>query len=154
MLDCSYISKIEAYHDGELSAGESAAFERHLSTCPVCATELAQLRDMSGLLAAERPHDILPIELARIHRRLDQLRDRSFLRFCGAMSAVAASILIICSVWLLDGPRPNPIIRGNSQAEQSWEPIASGRLQPPQSNENGLAVKQTTDWMVVGMGGK
>ena len=152
MSDCPSNAKIEAYHDGELSAADAAAVERHLPDCPACTQQLAQLREMSALLAGEPPAEILPIELARIHRRLERLYDRSFLRFCAAMSAVAASVLIISSVWLFDGTRATPIVQVNPHNETSWERVASGQKQP-EPHETGVAVKETTDWMVVGMGG-
>jgi anti-sigma factor RsiW len=154
MSDCPDQSRIEAYHDRELSGAEAAALEAHLRECSDCAAEMARLRELSGVLATGRPEEILPIELARIHRAVERSDDRSLLRFSAAISAVAASVLIISSVWLLDGPQPRPMMSVNQHAQQSWERLAAGRpFEEPR--ETAVArVRDTTDWMVVGMGGR
>ena len=70
-MDCPTCeTMVDAYVDGELTASESAAFERALETCPECRRRLEAARTMSGLLRslpAEPAPDLLR---ARIEREL------------------------------------------------------------------------------------
>jgi hypothetical protein len=64
---------------------------------------------MSGIFAAKGQTEMLPLELARLHRQLDestadQPAESEFLRMAGMLSALAASILVISSVWLSEFP--------------------------------------------------
>lgn len=43
---------IQAYLDGESSAAESAAVERHVAACPECAADLASSRQLLSVLGA------------------------------------------------------------------------------------------------------
>ena len=50
-MDCPTCeAMVDAYVDGELTASESAAFERALEACPDCRRRLEAARTMSGLL--------------------------------------------------------------------------------------------------------
>ena len=50
-MDCPTCeSMVDAYVDGELSARDSADFERALESCPGCRERLEAARKMSGLL--------------------------------------------------------------------------------------------------------
>ena len=52
-MDCSYFrQRINRYIDGELGYLEVAQLQSHLSHCPECAVELAQLGEVRGILAA------------------------------------------------------------------------------------------------------
>ena len=52
-MDCSYFrERINLYIDGELGYLEVAELQRHLSFCPDCAVELAQMGEVRGALAA------------------------------------------------------------------------------------------------------
>ena len=70
-MDCPTCeSMVDAYVDGELSARDSADFERALESCPGCRERLEAARKMSGLLRelpAERTPDLLR---GRIEREL------------------------------------------------------------------------------------
>ena len=51
-MDCSYFRKrINEYVDGELGYLEVAELQAHLSFCPDCAAELAQVGEVRGALA-------------------------------------------------------------------------------------------------------
>ena len=53
LMDCSYFrERINHYVDGELGYLEVAELQAHLSFCPDCAAELAQLGEVRGALAA------------------------------------------------------------------------------------------------------
>ena len=50
-IECTEIAQwLDAYVDGELSARDSADFERALESCPGCRERLEAARKMSGLL--------------------------------------------------------------------------------------------------------
>lgn len=70
-MDCPTCeAMVDAYVDGELSARDSADFERALESCPACRQRLEAARVMSGLLR-ELPHERAPDLLrARIEREL------------------------------------------------------------------------------------
>ena len=52
-MDCSYFrERINLYIDGELGYLEVAELQQHLSFCPDCAAELAQVGEVRGALAA------------------------------------------------------------------------------------------------------
>jgi anti-sigma factor RsiW len=116
MLDCPFHSQIDAYHDGELDADVRARLEAHLAGCGECRGGLAKLSDMSALFAARAQATMLPLELARLHRKLDgsvgnRAAESEFLRTAGMLSALAASILVISGVWLAEFPsRPAAIL--------------------------------------------
>ena len=52
-MDCSYFrERINQYVDGEMDFMEVAELQAHLSFCPDCAAELAQVGEVRGALAA------------------------------------------------------------------------------------------------------
>jgi len=52
-MDCSYFrERINLYVDGEMGYMEVAELQAHLSFCPDCAAELAQVGEVRGALAA------------------------------------------------------------------------------------------------------
>jgi anti-sigma factor RsiW len=92
---------VDAYVDGELSAGESAAFEQALKTCPECRKRLESARAMSGLLQElplERAPDLLR---ARIDRELRAIAGRPRQRMRWSM--MAASLFLALSLGWLGG---------------------------------------------------
>jgi hypothetical protein len=51
-MDCSYFrARLNQFVDGELGYLEVAELQGHLSFCPDCSTELAQLSELRGVLA-------------------------------------------------------------------------------------------------------
>ena len=70
-MDCPTCeAMVDAYLDGELSASDSAEFERALEACPECRKRLEAGRAMGGLLR-ELPLEPAPDLLrARIEREL------------------------------------------------------------------------------------
>jgi anti-sigma factor RsiW len=100
MSQCQQSEKLGAYHDGELSAAARQELERHLALCPQCQAELADLRRLSASLAA-MPVPRVPSEaLARMHRQVDQLASRGIFRLGEVGAAIAAAVLIACTVAL------------------------------------------------------
>jgi anti-sigma factor (TIGR02949 family) len=106
-MDCPTCeTMVDAYVDGELTASESAAFERALETCPECRRRLEAARTMSGLLRslpAEPAPDLLR---ARIERELRTISSASRVRLPGVgmrWGAMAASLLVAVSIGWLGG---------------------------------------------------
>jgi len=158
MSECSYQSSLASYYDGQMPPETARDLERHVPTCAACAAELKALSRISRLLETARPEAIRPDELARVHQAVHEIDDRGVLRLVIGLSGIAASILIISAAWLYDGPRPpvNVVVRP-SVPEQAWERMASsGPMvdQPTGAPVTGTAIKDTTDWMIVGMGGE
>lgn len=56
---------LHAFHDGELDAANSEAFEAHLKTCAACADALADLQALRGRLAAPGVGPTAPAALRR-----------------------------------------------------------------------------------------
>ena len=54
---CPFRARLDAFHDGELSAAGARQFQQHLTECPACAAELGEIREVScgvqGLARAE-----------------------------------------------------------------------------------------------------
>jgi len=100
-MDCPTCeAMVDAYLDGELSAGESLAFERALETCPDCAKRLEAARAMSGLLR-ELPATPAPDLLrARIER---ELRPAAHPARNYRWLAMAASLILAAGLGWLGG---------------------------------------------------
>ena len=101
-MDCPTCeAMVDAYVDGELSAGESADFERSLAACPDCRRRLEAARTMSGLLR-ELPAEPAPDLLrARVERELRAIAGRPRERVRWA--AMAASIVVAFGIGWLGG---------------------------------------------------
>jgi anti-sigma factor RsiW len=109
MSDCPLQFQVNAYHDGELDGDAARRFAEHLAGCQGCQEQLASLEAVSALFAALPQRQMYPIELGRLHQRLEsntarKTADSEFLRAAGFLSALAASILVISSVWLAEIP--------------------------------------------------
>ena len=101
-MDCPTCeAMVDAYVDGELSASESADFERSLAACPECRRRLETARAMGGLLR-DMPAEPAPGLLrAQIERELRAIagRPREHMRW----AAMAASIVVAVGVGWLGG---------------------------------------------------
>src|SRR5438105_12117203 len=143
MPDCQFQSRVEAYHDGELSAEGRRAVEEHLERCEECAGELAWLRSVSGAVGRREVAsglELTPAELGRVHAAVDDAMDRadaaapegypiSLYRTAGALMAIAASVLIVSCVWLSElptpaGPRQPVGMAAVPNEGQAWERVA------------------------------
>lgn len=99
--DCTFEQQIQAYHDGELTAEQRAAAERHLAECRVCADRLAELEAMSRLFADAAAPRLSQIGMHRLHIRVAKEMDRGLVRLAGTLSGIAAGIMLIGSALLL-----------------------------------------------------
>lgn len=110
-MDCPTCeAMVDAYVDGELSARDSAEFERALESCPECRARLEAARKMSGLLRdlpAERTPDLLR---GRVERELRAIAgmvapDNAAARLAPSRNwtALAASLFLAAALGWLGG---------------------------------------------------
>jgi anti-sigma factor RsiW len=140
MNTCAFNTKLNAYHDGELASEERAAFEQHLSACEKCSQQLAQLRAMSDRFAAAPQVKLSQIAMHRLHRRIDAGADQGLLRLGWTMSAIAASLLLVASVWLtrMSNPTSAP------EAAPPWVGVAVVAQADPAYRE--IAATPAAQW--------
>ncbi len=100
MNECEHAQQLSAYHDGELPAALRTDFEKHLGQCSSCATELAYLCELSRLLGRLAEPKISSHALHRLHRGADDASQVDIWRMARIVSAVAATILVVCGVWM------------------------------------------------------
>lgn len=98
---CNFDQQIEAYHDGQLPAEQRTAVERHLTECAACATRLEELAAISAMFAAATGPQLSQIGRHRLHRAVASEMDRGLVRLAGALSGIAAGIVLIGSIGLL-----------------------------------------------------
>jgi anti-sigma factor RsiW len=120
MNGCGDGRRLGAYHDGELTGAERAALEAHLRRCPGCAAELERLRRLSSLVAAAGRTGMPRPALARLHRAVDDLSATDLGRLAKTLLAVAASVLMVCGVWLWQANGGEP-----AGAIPVWETVAA-----------------------------
>jgi anti-sigma factor RsiW len=101
-MDCPTCeAMVDAYVDGELTATESAAFERALASCPECRKRLESARAISRLLH-ELPVEPAPELLrARVARELRSIAGRPKERM--RWGAMAATVIVALGIGWLGG---------------------------------------------------
>lgn len=165
MSECEFQLLIGAYHDGELDAAMMRQVERHVEECAACRGELAAMRDLSARIAAVRLDEIDRVESLRLHKAIDEAVDAGqeslpLFRTAGLFAAMAASVLIISGVWLLDlkpAGRPPGMSGGTSVVlAPEWEQVAMTlHADPrPQTVEDSLYAPRyanTVKWMLDGL---
>jgi anti-sigma factor RsiW len=176
MTGCGFESRLDAFHDGELSAAERARVAEHVAGCASCGAALQQMQQMSLLLGSRREDVSTKVsagELARLHAAVDRqiMRSRfqvdpSFWRTAGVLSGLAASVLIVASAWLMETPAARqPALSLEPVALQpDWERIAmtlradplpySGPEAMPDQSALADAHANMTDWMLENLKGR
>jgi anti-sigma factor RsiW len=129
MANCEFDEKIAAYHDGELDAQERAAVEAHLAQCAGCRQSLDQLRAMSGLLVSVEQPRLSQIARYRLHQKVGAAMERGLLRLAWTMSGIAASVLLLASVWLMR-VNANAITQAPAEAPP-WVSVALASSRDP-----------------------
>jgi hypothetical protein len=86
---------IQALLDGELSAFESAAVQRHLEGCPACRAELDLLRSAAADLSAALVVLDLPAPLARAQRAVGRQRWRRWAGTDAGQALRRAAVLVL-----------------------------------------------------------
>jgi anti-sigma factor RsiW len=101
MMPCPTGEELSAYHDGRVSGDRLESLRRHIAECDPCALEVSRLAALSTLFAnAVRPR-LSQMSRHRLHNKIDQAMERGLIRFGWSISGIAASILLVSSVWLM-----------------------------------------------------
>lgn len=91
-----------AFLDGQLSASEEKAFERHLAACRSCSAELERMQalfsDLESLSELPLQVDLADRVLARLPRPAPAPR---FLRAASALQLLAAAVILVLAIPLL-----------------------------------------------------
>ncbi|MFD8754961.1 anti-sigma factor family protein [Kitasatospora sp. NPDC059577] len=128
---------VGAYVLGVLEPAEVAEVERHLSGCPSCRLEVAELRDLEVALGEVPPEllvdgppeggDLLlqrTLRQARRERGSEQVRRRAWLGV-GAVAAAAAVLAVGLSLGRSTAPAP-PVAAGPAPTATSVSPPPAG----------------------------
>lgn len=104
MSECSYIDRVDAYHDGTMGVLEADWTAGHILTCPACAERLRQVRAI-GRTVASFPADPMPSAAKdRLRHAVAGALDRGPTRFAWELTGLAASVLVAASIWLATLP--------------------------------------------------
>ena len=161
MTECSFQLLIDAFHDRESDRDTTAKVERHFAECTVCAAYLASLRDLSARISiAAGSHGMNQTETARLHQAVtnaghDESVSLPLFRTMGLLTALAASVLVVCGVWLLDTKSPdfNAALSGNASMALApeWERVATTGYADPSPGLSGdtfFSPRYAVDWML------
>jgi anti-sigma factor RsiW len=125
MDSCSYSTQLSVYHDGELAPADREQLERHLAECPVCAAELEQFRRLSAILdSAPRPR-LSDDTRCELYALAPQVEEAGYLRIAKWTTAMAASVMLAASVWVMSH---QPGTQAFSDVPRAWEQDA---INPP-----------------------
>ena len=143
MNECKQAERLGAYYDGELSGAARAEMERHLGQCPSCAAELKRLGRLSELFSTAAAPKLSPAALRRFHDGIDTIPMADLRRVAEVVGAIAASILLVCSIWLVKGRPAIDVI-------PVWETVAVARQEMPTAAPE----EELGQWMVQDLSGK
>ena len=113
MEQCPSILNVHLLHDGELSADAQHSVREHLRGCAECSAELAELQSISPAFVGLFPNvQLSMIERARLDERLKSEANHAangldwseLANTARMLSAIAASIVLISSIWLAEIP--------------------------------------------------
>jgi len=141
MSGCKNERRLSAYHDGELCAEDRADLEAHLARCPACAAELERLRRLSRLVQTAGRTAMPAPAIARLHRAVDAAPAADLRRTAEAVLALAASVLVVCGVWLWQAG-------GSAEAAEAipvWETVAA---RGPAQTAPAASEEQLAQWIV------
>jgi anti-sigma factor RsiW len=97
----SNCDQVHAYHDGELTGEQRAAFESHLSGCRGCQQLLSELKALSSLFGQASLAELPPRAMGRMYGSFHAAaaqRERGVRRLAGWMTAAAAAVLALAFV--------------------------------------------------------
>ena len=137
------------YVDGELDAAGREAVEAHVTTCPPCAGELAELRGLKRLFASAAAGSgafaFSSESRRRLHEHVDSLADEAVLRIGRALSGIAAAVLVAGALWLT-----SPARRAPERPLAAWEGSA---LLMPVSGPSTADELASPEWVVRDLSG-
>ncbi len=150
MTPCDFEILIGPYHDRELDEQRAAEMAQHIVECRSCAEQLAHVRRLSGVIGRIPLDPISGIERTRVYRVVDELprslAERAMIRMAGGLAALAASLLVVTSLWLMGTGSASgiPVVSQPAAINVNITPASSW---PDQANSN------LSHWMVRNLGG-
>jgi hypothetical protein len=155
MQECPFEARVSAFYDDELDADTSGQLRAHLADCPSCSASLQALRRVSRLIASAPTRPISQIGMARLHAAADSAaRQRTVFPMAKALLAIAASVLIVGSAWLVEIPgqsaSPNASADVHSFEDELDSLATGGRFLVPNEivPETDLADRRFGEWMI------
>ena len=162
MSECHFQILIGAYYDRELDREAAAKVEAHLAGCAICTGELAGMGDLSARISTAASWSGMDrAESARLHRAVrdagEEVSDSLSLplfRTMGLLGALAASVLIVSGVWLLDMKSElNSSVTGGHPVALApeWERVATTGYADPSPGLMGdtfFSPRYAVDWML------
>lgn len=163
MTFCPTTEILGTYHDGEIDVAAADDVRGHVAICLRCQGELDEMKALSMAIAEDAESlAVLPIELSRIQttvrmsvRKTDA---RTSLRRTAAfLGALAASVLIIATAWLVDLERTaaqSGSVGAAVAVAPDWERLASTLRAEPRPGVTGdmspysLRYAVVVDWML------
>lgn len=139
MMKCDKNNLIQRLHDSEVSAAERTAAESHLRECAECRQLLADLRQVSQLIAEAAPAAIPVGAFQRMQEVWHAAREQSVRRAAGWLTATAAAVLVAA---LLTSPT------GNAESGDQlpiWQTVAVSPSVAEQDEVNETLV--TAQWI-------
>lgn len=97
-MDCQD-ELIHAYHDGELAPAQVAAVEAHLGDCAGCRTLLADLRQVSQLVATAPMPAVPPHAMQRMQQAWWAAQERGVRRVASWLTAAAAAVIFAAVIF-------------------------------------------------------
>ena len=96
------LTKLSAYHDGELSGAERRDIEAWLASDADARAQLESLREMSTLFSREPRPQLAAGDLAMLHDQVDARREQVVaLRISRWFTGAAAAVVVICGSLLM-----------------------------------------------------
>jgi anti-sigma factor RsiW len=155
MQECPFEARLSAFYDDELDADTSGRLQAHLADCPSCSASLQALRQVSRLIASAPTRPISQMGMARLHAAADvAARQRTVFPMAKALLAIAASVLIVGSAWLVEIPGQSGSPKTSADVhsfDNELDRIATGgRLILPNeiARDTDLADRRFGQWMI------
>ena len=92
-MSCEQAQHVQAFYDGQLPDSLREQVDDHIRSCGECAGLLAELREMSQLIAAAPLVDMPPTLMKRLEQSFWASRDRGVLHLAEWLTAAAACVL-------------------------------------------------------------
>jgi anti-sigma factor RsiW len=138
--------QVHAYHDGELSPEQRAAFEAHSRSCPQCQQTLAELKGLSNLFDQVPLAELSPRTMSRMYGAFHAARaqqERGVRKLSAWMTAAAAAVLAFAFVRHPAAIRPSDDAPGQTSG---WPEMVA--VMPPLEPRNGSTAElvQFAQW--------
>ena len=137
---CPLRSRVGAYYDHEMPAGEWLEMQAHLGHCAACQGELAGLERLSAQLQSVALPPATADVWGHLQNRIAQQNERGLLHTAYSLLALAASLFVVVSLWV-----QQMNINTASQPVTSWELTAVNY--PTEASANASLEVATAQWI-------